>query len=44
MMESGDLMPQNSGMPAMPAQDMMGEQPPMQAEMPPEMLMQEPMQ
>ena len=44
MMESGDLMPQNSGMPEMPAQDMMGEQPPMQAEMPPEMLMQEPMQ
>jgi hypothetical protein len=44
MMESGDLMPQNAGMPEMPAQDMMGEQPPMQAEMPPEMLMQEPMQ
>jgi hypothetical protein len=44
MMESGDLMPQNSGMPEMPAQDMMGEQPPMLPEMPPEMMQQEPMQ
>jgi hypothetical protein len=44
MMESGDLMPQNSGMPEMPAQEMMGEQPPMPPEMPPEMMQQEPMQ
>ena len=44
MMESGDLMPQNSGMPEMPAQDMMGEQLPMPPEMPPEMMQQEPMQ
>jgi len=43
MMESGDLMPQNSGLPEMPAQDMMGEQPPMSPEMPPEMPMREPM-
>jgi hypothetical protein len=43
MMESGDLMPQNSGMPEMPAQEMPmdGEMPP---EMPPEMMQQEPMQ
>jgi hypothetical protein len=32
MMESGDLMPQGGGMPEMPQQEMMGEQP----EMPPE--------
>ena len=44
MMESGDLMPQNAGMPEMPAQEMMGEQPPMPPEMPPEMMQQEPMQ
>jgi len=43
MMESGDLMPQNSGMPEMPAQEMPmdGGMPP---EMPPEMMQQEPMQ
>jgi len=44
MMESGDLMPQNSGMPEMPAQEMMGEQPSMPPEMLPEMMQQEPMQ
>ena len=43
MMESGDLMPQNTGMPEMPAQEMPmdGGMPP---EMPPEMMQQEPMQ
>ena len=43
MMESGDLMPQNAGMPEMPAQEMPmdGGMPP---EMPPEMMQQEPMQ
>jgi hypothetical protein len=44
MLESGDLMQPNMGMPEMPAQEMMGEQPPMPPEMPPEMMQQEPMQ
>jgi len=35
MMESGDLMTQGGGMPEMPPQEMMGEQPPMPPEMEP---------